>query len=183
MNIKKAFHMEEDHLPPLKTLSVISFSLLIISTPLFAFTDGPGQYIREYVGLYGIFSCTSLFQNFQYRSGGRRAGTYWIVLDVLSGMMYLNNLYGIMGDLTLGTATVSLSLPNITRYAAHIFEGLWLISSAMTTKDRVIQLCGICAGCLLALYSFVCPFAPAWMLTLNVPFMLVWFYRIVRGRY
>ena len=114
---------------------------------------------------------------------GRRAGTYWIVLDVLSGMMYLNNLYGIMGDLTLGTATVSLSLPNITRYAAHIFEGLWLISSAMTTKDRVIQLCGICAGCLLALYSFVCPVAPAWMLTLNVPFMLVWFYRIVRGRY
>ena len=73
--------MEEDHLPPLKTLSVISFSLLIISTPLFAFTDGPGQYIREYVGLYGIFSCTSLFQNFQYRSGAEEqehTGLFWM---------------------------------------------------------------------------------------------------------
>ena len=97
--------------------------------------------------------------------------------------MYLNNLYGIMGDLSLGIATVSLSLPNITRYAAHIFEGMWLISSAMTTKDRRIKVCGICAGSLLALYSFVCPFAPGWMLMLNVPFMLVWFYLIVRGKY
>lgn len=183
MKIKEVFRPEADHLPPLKTLSVISFALLLVSTPLFAFTSGVGQYVREYVGLIWHLSMFFFICKLPTPEWGRKAGTYWVVLDVLSGLMYLNNLYGVMGDLSLGIATVSLSLPNITRYAAHIFEGMWLISSAMTTKDQRIKVCGICAGSLLALYSFVCPFAPGWMLMLNVPFMLVWFYLIVRGKY
>lgn len=183
MNIKKAFCPETDHLPQLKTLSVISFALLIVSTPLFAFTSGVGQYIREYVGLAWHISMFFFINKLSTPEWGKKAGTYWIVLDVLSGLMYLNNLYGITGDLSLGIAAVSLSLPNITRYAAHIFEGLWLMSSAMTTKSKTIQICGLCAGGLIALYSLICPFAPEWVLMLNVPFMLVWFYQIVRGKY
>lgn len=183
MHLKKSFHLESDGLPPLKALSIISFSLLLLSTPFFAFTSGTGQYIREYLGLIWHLSMFFFINKLPTPEWGRKAGTYWIVLDVLSGLLYLNNFYGITGDLSLGIAAVSLTLPNAARYAAHIFEGLWLASSAITTQNKIIKACGLAAGGLLALYSFLCPFAPGWLLTLNVPFMLVWFYQIVRGRY
>ena len=183
MNIKKYFKLEKDDLPPLKTLTMISFLLLVISTPFFAFHSGIGQYIREYLGLIWHLSMFFFIMKLQTPEWGRKAGSYWIVLDVLSGLMYLNNFYGITGDLSLGIATVSLTLPNITRYAAHIFEGIWMISSAITTKNKVIRICGIVTGVLIAGYSIICPFAPEWMLALNSPFMYVWFIWIVRGKY
>ena len=176
-------HFEEDDLPSLKVLSRIGFILLLVSTPFFAFTSGVGQYIREYLGLIWHLSMFFFINKLPTPEWGKKAGTYWIVLDVLSGMLYLNNLYGITGDVTLGIATVSLTLPNIIRYAAHIFEGLWLMSSALTTKNKVIQVCGLAAGFLIMAYSLVCPFAPEWLLFLNVPFMFVWFFMIVRGKY
>lgn len=183
MNIKKYFRLEKDYLPPLKTLTMIAFVLLVVSTPFFAFNSGTGQYIREYLGLIWHLSMFFFIMKLPTPEWGRKAGNYWIVLDVLSGLMYLNNLYGITGDLSLGIATVSLTLPNITRYAAHIFEGIWMISSAVTTKNKVIRICGIATGVLIAGYSLVCPFAPGWMLALNAPFMYVWFIWIVRGKY
>lgn len=175
--------IEEDYLPSLKILSTISFTLLVISTPLFVFTSGLGQYIREYLGLIWHLTMFFFINKLPAPEWGKKAGTYWIVLDVLSGFLYLNNLYGITSDLSLGIAAVSLTLPNIVRYAAHLFEGIWMISSAVTTEDKIIRLCGIAAGFLIALYSFVCPFAPGWILMLNVPFMYVWFIMIVRGKY
>lgn len=183
MNLKKLFHLESDGLPQLKTLSVVGFSLLLVSTPFFAFTSGTGQYIREYLGLVWHLSMFFFINKLPTPEWGRKAGTYWIVLDVLSGLLYLNNFYGITSNLSLGIAAVSLTLPNVTRYAAHIFEGLWLGSSAITTQNKTIKVCALAAGSLIALYSFLCPFAPEWLLTLNVPFMLVWFYQIVRGMY
>lgn len=177
------FKLEEDHLPSLRTLSIISFSLLIISTPLFIFTEGIGQYIREYLGLIWHLSMFFFINKLPTPEWGKKAGTYWIVLDVLSGLMYLNNFYGLTGDLSLGIVSISLTLPEITRYAAHIFEGLWLISSSLTTDHKIIKICGLMAGLLLMAYSFVCPFAQEWLLMLNVPFMIVWFIFIVGGKY
>lgn len=178
------FKPEQDHLPPLKTLAIIGFALLICSMPLFAFTDGLGQYIREYLGLVWHLSMFFFICKLQTPSWGRTCGTFWIVLDVLSGMLYLNNFYGILGDATLGIATqTGMTLCLAVRLAAHVFEGLWLVSSAMTTENRVIRVCGVLAGVLLAGYSLVSPFAPAWALSLNTPFMLVWFLWIVRGKY
>lgn len=181
--MKKYLELEEDHLPSMRILTMISFALLLVSTPFFAFNSGTGQYMREYLGLIWHLSMFFFIMKLPTPEWGKKAGTYWIVLDVLSGFMYLNNLYGITGDLSLGIATVSLTLPNITRYAAHIFEGIWMISSATTTKNKVIKLCGIATGVLLAGYSLVCPFAPEWMLALNAPFMYIWFIWIVRGKY
>ena len=177
------FKAEEDHLPPLKTLSVIAFALLLISTPFFAFTSGIGQYLREYLGLVWHLSMFFFICKLPTPQWGKKAGTYWVVLDVLSGLLYLNNFYGITSDLSLGIAAVSLSLPNAVRYAAHIFEGIWMISSAATTQNKVIKVCGILAGVFIAAYSFVCPFAPGWMLMLNVPFMMIWLFMIARGKY
>lgn len=174
---------EEDNLPSLKTLSIVSFSLLLVSSPFLLFTSGVGQYIREYLGLVWHLAMFFFISKLQVPEWGKKAGTYWIVLDVLSGLLYLNNFYSIVGDMSLGIATVSLSLPNTVRYAAHIFEGLWLISSAFGTKNKLIKICGILAGLFIASYSFVCPFAPGWMLMLNTPFMYIWFFMIVRGKY
>lgn len=175
--------LEQDHLPSLKTLSRIAFALLVVSTPFFAFTDGAEQYIREYLGLIWHLSMYFFICKLPAPEWGKKAGTYWVVLDVLSGLLYLNDFYGITGDLSLGIAAVSLTLPNVTRYAAHIFEGIWLISSAAATSDPVIQRCGVAAGALLAAYSLVCPFAPEWLLMLNAPFLYIWFIQIVRGKY
>lgn len=177
------FKPEEDHLPPLKTLTVIAFSLLVVSMPLFSFSGGIGEYIREYMGLIWHFSMFFFISKLPTPEWGRTCGRFWIVLDVLSGLLYINNFYGITSDFSLGIATQTMTLCATVRLAAHCFEGLWLISSALTTKNRVIKVCGIMSGILIAGYSLVSPFAPGWMLNLNVPFMLVWFVQIVRRKY
>lgn len=154
------FQAEEDHLPPLKTLTVIAFGLLVLSMPLFAFSGGMGEYLREYMGLIWHFSMFFFISKLPTPEWGRTCGRFWIVLDVLSGLLYINSFYGICGDLSLGIATQSLTLCTAVRLAAHCFEGLWLISSALTTSNRTIRVCGVLAGVLIAFYSFVSPFAP-----------------------
>lgn len=174
---------ESDHLPPLKTLTVIAFSLLVVSMPLFSFSGGIGEYVREYMGLIWHFSMFFFISKLPTPEWGRTCGRFWIVLDVLSGLLYINNFYGITSDLSFGIAAQTMTLCTTVRLAAHCFEGLWLISSALTTKNKIIKICGTMAGILIAGYSLVSPFAPGWMLSLNVPFMLVWFVQIVRGKY
>lgn len=174
---------EKDYLPSLKKLSLISFVLLVCFSPLFIFKDGIGEYIREYTGLIWHISMFFFICKLNTPHWGKKAGICWITLDILSGMLYLCNFHGITGDLSLGISAVSLTLPKAIRYSAHIFEGIWLMSSALTTKNKVIKICGILAGFLIAFYSFVCPFAPEWVLMLNVPFMYIWFFMIVRGKY
>ena len=113
---------KQDYLPPLKTLVIISFALLVISTPFFVFTEEPGQYAREYLGLIWHLSMFFMICKLPVPEWGKKAGTYWVILDILSGALYLNYFYGITGDLSLGIAGVSLTLPNAVRYAAHILR-------------------------------------------------------------
>lgn len=175
----KWFSLEEDYLPPLETLARLGFGLLVLSMPLFAFHGGSGEYLREYVGLVWHLVMFFLIQKLPTPQWGRTSGTLWICLDVLSGMLYLLHFDTLL--VAGGQSAVSLCLA--VRLAAHCFEGLWLMSSALTTQHRGIQICGVLAGLLLAGYSLVSPFAPAWFLMLNSPFMLVWFYWIARGKY
>lgn len=178
------FKIENDSLPSLKTLSTISFVLLICSMPLFAFNGGIGEYVREYVGLIWHFSMFFFIFKLPTPNWGKSAGTYWIILDVLSGILYINNFYGIAGDATLGIATqTGMTLCTAIRLAAHCFEGIWLISSAFTTNNKTIKICGVVGGVLLAGYSILSPFVPAWILTLNTPAIIVWFFMIVKGKY
>src|SRR5574344_816155 len=183
-HLKKWFHLEDDHLPPLQTLAIISFSLMIASMPLFLFSGGIGEYIREYVGLIWHISMFFFIMKLPVPAWGKVAGSFWIVLDVLSGMLYLNNFYGVVSDPTLGIVNQGpFTICYITRLAAHIFEGTWLISSALTTKNKVIKGFGVLAGVLLAGYSFLSPFVPTWVFSLNSPFMIVWFFIIAIGKY
>lgn len=173
------FSLESDYLPPLETLARIGFGLLVISMPLFAFHGGSGEYLREYVGLIWHLVMFFFIQKLPIPQWGRTCGNLWICLDVLSGILYILHFYNIgsAGD----KAAINLCLA--IRLAAHCFEGLWLMSSALTTKHRAIQICGLLAGLLLAGYSLISPFAPGWLLMLNSPFMLVWFYLIIKVKY
>lgn len=182
--LRSAFKLESDHLPSLKTLSIISFALLIISMPLFAFTSGVGQYVREYFGLVWHLSMFFFIWKLPVPEWGKHAGTYWIILDVLSGILYINNFYGITGSAALGIATqTGITLCLGVRLAAHCFQGIWFISSALTTDNKIIKWCGVLAGVLLAGYSLLSPFAPSWGFDLNAPFVIVWFIMIVIGKY
>lgn len=148
------------------------------------FKGGSGEYAREYLGLFWHITMFFFICKLPTPEWGKKAGTFWVILDVLSGLLYLNNFYGILGDASLGIATeTGMTLCTAVRLAAHVFEGLWLISSAYTTDNKVIKVCGILAGVLLGGYSLVSPFAPSWMLMLNTPFMIVWFFMIVLGKY
>lgn len=177
--------ISKDYLPSLKTLSIISFTLFLCGAVLFPFEDGGIMtYIREYAGLLWHISMFFFIVKLPTPEWGRKAGTYWVLIDVLSGLLYLNNFYGIVGDAGLGTAVqTGLALPYVVRLAAHVFEGIWLISSALTTDNKAIKLCGVLAGVLIGGYSIVSPFVPSWCLALNMPFMLVWFILIVLGNY
>ena len=70
--LSSCFKAEDDHLPPLKTLSVIAFALLVASTPFFAFNSGTGQYIREYLGLVWHLSMFFLSINSLLRNEARK---------------------------------------------------------------------------------------------------------------
>lgn len=180
---KTWFIPQEDHLPPLKTISVISFALLLVSLPLFMFTDGVGQYVREYLGLIWHLSMFFFICKLPAPDWGRRAGTFWVLLDVLSGVLYLNNFYGIEADLTLGIATQgAFTLCNTIRLAAHLFEGIWIISTTRTTRNVAVKVCAYLGGGLLVLYTLVSPFAPEWMFSANSPFVLVWLFLIALGK-
>ena len=88
--------MSKDCLPPLKTLSIISFMLFLCGAVLFPFEDGGIMtYIREYAGLLWHISMFFFINKLPTPEWGRKAGTYWILIDVLSGLLYLNNFYGI----------------------------------------------------------------------------------------
>ena len=175
----------KDFLPSLKTLSVISFILFLCGAVLFPFEDGGIMtYIREYAGLFWHISMFFFISKLPTPEWGRKAGTFWVLIDVVSGLLYLNNFYGLVGDAGLGIAVqTGLTLPYVVRLAAHIFEGIWLVSSAFTTDNKTIKVCGVLAGVLIGGYSIVSPFAPSWCLALNMPFMLVWFVLIVLGKY
>ena len=179
-----SFKMEDDYLPPLKTLATISFVILLCSMPLFAFNGGIGEYVREYFGIIWHISMFFFINKLATPKWGKTAGIFWIVLDTLSGILYINNFYSILGDASLGIAVQNgLSLCLTIRLAAHCFEGIWLISSAFTTSNKVIKVCGVLAGTFIAGYSIISPFAPSWVLMLNVPFMIIWFFMIVIGKY
>lgn len=180
----KWFCVENDHLPPLQTLSSIAFIILVCSFPTFAFTSGVGKYINECAGLLWHLSMYFFISKLPTPEWGRKAGTCWVLLDVLCGILYINNFYGITSDTGLGIMTATgFTLPMAIRLAAHVFEGIWLVSSARTTDNKAIKVCGICSGLLIAGYSIVSPFAPAWALSLNMPFMIIWFALIVMGKY
>ena len=74
--IKKWFTPEGDHLPPLKTLAAIGFTLRVISMPFFAFTSGAGQYAREYLGLIWHLSMFFFINKLPTPEWGKRAGTF-----------------------------------------------------------------------------------------------------------
>ncbi len=177
--------IEQDHLPSLKFLSIVSFVLLLCGAVLFPFDDGGIMtYIREYEGLVWHISMYFFICKLPTPEWGRKAGTYWVLIDVLSGLLYLNNFYGIVSDPSLGIATQGpYQMCYIIRLCAHVFEGIWLISSTRTTENKVIRVSGIMAGIFLAGYSLVSPFAPEWVLSLNMPFVIVWFIMIIRGKY
>lgn len=185
MKRKMSFKAESDHLPTLKLLSKIAFILFLCGAVLFPFDDGgKWTYLREYVGLVWHLSMFFFISKLPTPEWGRKAGTYWVLIDVLSGLLYLNNFYGMTGDASLGIATVGpYQICYVIRLCAHIFEGIWLVSSALTTDNKAIKVCGVLAGVLISGYSIVSPFAPAWCLSLNMPFMLIWFVLIVLGKY
>ena len=184
-NIKSWLAVEEDNLPSLKTLSFISFTFFLCGALLFPLDDGgTWTYIREYVGLIWHLSMFFFINKLGTPEWGKKAGTYWVLIDVLSGILYLNNFYSILGDASLGIASSGpFQICYVIRLCAHIFEGIWLISSAITTDNKVIKVCGICAGILIAGYSLVSPFSPTWLLTLNMPFMIIWMFMILIGKY
>jgi hypothetical protein len=159
----------EDYLPSLRTVATIALVLMLIPLPLFVFKDGTGAYVREYLGILWHLSMFFLIAKLPTPPWGRLAGFAWVILDVLSGMLYIR-----------GT---SHELAYSIRMAAHIFLGTWLMSSALTTTSRWIRICGIVAGAWLFIYSWVSPFVPDSFLVPNMPFFIAWLVLIAFGKF
>lgn len=96
-----------------------------------------------------------------------RAGGYgWLTLDIAANIMYLNGV-----DEHICTAL---------RYGAHIPAILWIINASLK-GSRPMQIVGILQALILGSYSFVAPWAPAWVLYPAMVLLIIWL--ILTGYY
>ena len=163
------FGASEDYLPQYRSLGVVALCIMLVSLPLFAFKDGTGAYIREYWGIFWHLSMFLFISKLPTPQWGRAAGYSWVTLDVLTGMLYIS---GVPGDET-----------NHFRMAAHLFLGMWLMSSVFTSTSRWVKITGFVAGAWLFGYSWVSPFVSEVFLLPNSPFFIAFMILIALGKY
>ncbi len=96
----------------------------------------------------------------------RACGYGWIILDITSNMMQVNG--------------VDEHLCSALRYGAHIPAVIWIITSSVHC-NRLMLSVGVVQGVIMAGYSFIAPWAPAWVLYPAMILLIVWLF--LAGRF
>jgi hypothetical protein len=96
----------------------------------------------------------------------RACGYGWIMLDIASNMMQING--------------VDEHLCSALRYGAHIPAVIWIITSSMHCNRQMLSV-GLVQGVIMAGYSFIAPWAPAWVLYPAMILLIVWLF--LAGRF
>ncbi len=96
----------------------------------------------------------------------RACGYGWVILDISSNMMQING--------------VDEHLCSALRYGAHIPAVIWIITSSMHCNHQM-QIVGITQGLIMAGYSFIAPWAPAWVLYPAMILLIIWL--LLSGRF
>ncbi|QBS39302.1 hypothetical protein [Nocardia sp. CS682] len=140
--------------------------------PLVSFAVAPGAVWAEYPGILFHLAILVLIARLDAPEWARAAGYGWIVIDVVTGVLVINE---VPEDITWPI-----------RLGGHVLAGVWMIAASLLAESKAVRVVGVVVGSWLALYSFGShylprPFLyPASILTVVWLGLLAAFYRPVR---
>lgn len=133
---------------PIRSLStrLIAGAALIFFAPVVAtFAVAPGMWWADYPGMLFHLAMFLLVARLEAPDWAKAAGYGWLVLDVMTGVLTLND--------------VPHSIADFVRLGGHVFAGIW-IATASLSGSRPVKVTGVVTGLWLSAFTFLSPFLP-----------------------
>ena len=144
------------------SLPVVALLPLVLFFPaVIAFFVSPEVAWGEYLGVFFHLSILFLVSRLDAASWAKAAGYGWVTLDVLTGILVIN-------DIPHETAWA-------VRLGGHVLAGVWIVSSSLVSEAWPVRVVGVVTGLWLAGYSFVGDVLPETALRPAGICILVWF--------
>lgn len=146
--------------PSFRTLALLPIVLFIPSLVSFVVSE-PGEVWVEYPGVLFHLAILPLIARMDAPQWARAAGYSWIAIDVLSGVMTMNDVeYDIAWPVRLG---------------GHVLAGVWIATASYLAAHPVVRVVGVLTGVWLGGYSFVAEIAPEQVIYPAGLLIVVWF--------
>jgi hypothetical protein len=146
--------------PSFRMLAIAPIILFIPSLVSFVVAE-PGVVWPEYTGVFFHLAILLLISRMEAPDWAKAAGYGWIALDVLTGIMSINEVpYDITWPVRLG---------------GHVLAGVWIVMSSVHARPWPIRIVGSLTGLWLGAYSFVANIAPEPVLYPAAMLIIVWF--------
>lgn len=143
-----------------RTIALIPVLLFIPSLVSFAISE-PGVVWPEYPGVLFHLAILFLVSRMDAPDWAKAAGYGWIALDVLTGIMSINDV------------TYEITWP--VRLGGHVLAGVWIAVSSACARQWLIRIVGGLTGVWLGSFSFIANIAPEPVLYPAALLIVVWF--------
>ncbi|MFE2754872.1 hypothetical protein ACFXGA_23005 [Actinosynnema sp. NPDC059335] len=135
--------------------------LVLFLPAVIAFFVDPDVVWGEYLGVFFHLSILFLVPRLDAAPWARAAGYGWVALDVLAGILMIN-------DVEHDTAWA-------VRLGGHVLAGVWIVAASLVSRAWPVRVVGVVTGTWLAAYSFVGTVLPESFLRPAGILILVWF--------
>ena len=142
-----------------RTLAILP--LVLFLPVVVSFAVAPEALWPEYIGVLFHLSVLFLVSRMDAPPWGRAAGFGWITVDVLAGVLAINE---VPSDLVLAV-----------RLGGHVLAGVWIITVSLLARALPVRVVGTITGLWLSAYSFVGNVFPTTVLAPASLLTLVWF--------
>lgn len=120
---------------------------LVLFTPIvIAFFTDPDAAWGEYLGVFFHLSIVFLVARLDAAPWARAAGYGWVALDVLAGILAINE--------------IPADLAWAVRLGGHVLAGTWIVAASLVNRSRVVTTLGVVTGTWLGAYSLVATSVP-----------------------
>ncbi len=126
------------HYVSLRLLALLP--LVLFSPAVIAFFVDPHVPWGEYLGVFFHLSILFLVSRLEAAPWAKAAGYGWVALDVLTGILMINDI-----PHDIGWAI---------RLGGHVLAGVWIVSSSLVSKAWPVTVVGVVTGLWLGGYSF-----------------------------
>lgn len=147
---------------PYLSLRAVALLPLILFTPaVIAFFVAPNVSWGEHLGVFFHLSILFLVARLDAPHWAKAMGYGWVALDVLAGILIIN-------DVPYDTGWA-------VRLGAHVLAGTWIVAASLVNRSRIVMAAGVITGAWLAGYSFVGTVLPEEALRPAGICILAWF--------
>lgn len=147
---------------PYLSLRAVALLPLILFTPaVIAFFVAPNVSWGEHLGVFFHLSILFLVARLDAPHWAKAMGYGWVALDVLAGILIIN-------DVPYDTGWA-------VRLGAHVLAGTWIVAASLVNRSRIVMAAGVITGAWLAGYSFVGTVLPEEALRPAGICILIWF--------